>query len=290
MSWESDNRRRTGLRRRRRMQQWRLRLITGGVILGIVALIALSISLVRDHQTALATAQADTMEETETQQTTEQVTETDAQETTESDTQEDVAEPYVVVVDAGHGGKDQGCAYEGAIEKDIILPIALYLQEELENMGVTVVMTRDDDTFLYLNRRVEAAEKADADAYISIHIDSFESDESVYGMTIHHQDGARGGKVLATLLHDMLVEEDFERVRDVHASNLYVLRNTTMPAVLVEAGFVTNPDDRAKMQTEEYQKTLANVLAEGVVRYLDETSIEKGEDDSPGDDMVIDEE
>lgn len=192
----------------------------------------------------------------------------------EADTEDfempEVMTGWKVIVDAGHGGKDQGCAYGDVIEKDINLQIALFLQKKLEKAGIEVIMTRDDDSFVYLNRRVEAAENAGADVYISIHVDSYVKDESVNGVTVHYQEGATGGKTLAEQLHEALEEDELTRVRDVKASDLYVLRNTSMPATLVEVGFLTNSTDRSNLQSEAFLEALSESLADGIIGYLSE--------------------
>jgi N-acetylmuramoyl-L-alanine amidase len=176
---------------------------------------------------------------------------------------------WTVIVDAGHGGKDQGCAYGEVLEKDINLNIALLLQEKLEEAGVNVVMTRADDTFVYLNRRVEAAENVEADVYVSIHVDSYSDDEAVNGLTIHYQEGADGGKVMAQTIHSVLDQENITNVRSIMESDLYVLRNTTMPATLIEVGFLTNRTDRTNLQSEAFLEDLSNGIYEGIIEYLE---------------------
>jgi N-acetylmuramoyl-L-alanine amidase len=190
----------------------------------------------------------------------------------ETETAEPEDRGVTVILDAGHGGKDQGCAYGGIIEKNINLEIALLLEQKLEAAGIHVVMTRDDDTFVYLNRRVEAAENAAADAFISIHVDSYPEDESINGVTIHYETGADGGRELANMLHTALGGAEITNVRRVMESDLYVLRNTSMPATLVEAGFLTNSTDRANLQSEDFLDGLAEGIYEGIVTFFEENA------------------
>ena len=215
--------------------------------------------------------------DTEVQQDSTFAEETQTEEVTETPdgTQKVEPEPVskdglVVVIDAGHGGKDQGCAYGEMLEKDINLKLALLLRDELESADVNVEMTRDDDTFVYLNRRVEAAENAGADAYISIHVDSYPGDSSIEGITVHYQKGASGGKTLATNLHDELQDSAITTIRKTMESDLYVLRNTSMPAALVEVGFLTNKSDRRNLQSETFLEELAKQLCGGITQYLEE--------------------
>jgi N-acetylmuramoyl-L-alanine amidase len=176
----------------------------------------------------------------------------------------------VIILDAGHGGKDQGCAYGDVLEKDINLEIVLLLRQRLEDAGFTVIMTRDDDTFVYLNRRVEAAENADADAFVSIHVDSYTDDESVQGLTVHYETGAAGGQEFADSIHTAISDAGITKVRNLMESDLYVLRNTTMPATLVEVGFLTNSTDRENLQTETFQEELADSICSGIIAYFSE--------------------
>jgi N-acetylmuramoyl-L-alanine amidase len=176
----------------------------------------------------------------------------------------------VIIIDAGHGGKDQGCAYGDVLEKDINLEIVLLLRQRLEEAGFTVIMTRDDDTFVYLNRRVEAAENADADAFVSIHVDSYTDDESVQGLTVHYETGAAGGQEFADSIRTAISDAGITKVRNLMESDLYVLRNTTMPATLVEVGFLTNSTDRENLQTETFQEELADSICSGIIAYFSE--------------------
>jgi N-acetylmuramoyl-L-alanine amidase len=192
----------------------------------------------------------------------------DAGEETGESEQEDRG--VTVVVDAGHGGKDQGCAYGDVLEKDINLEIALLLEQKLENAGFCVVMTRDDDTFVSLNDRVEAAEAAHVDVFVSIHVDSYPDNESVNGVTVHYETGADGGKELANVLYAMLGSTKNVTVRNLMESDLYVLRNTTMPATLVETGYITNSTDRENLQSRKFLDRLTDGIYEGIDTYFSE--------------------
>jgi N-acetylmuramoyl-L-alanine amidase len=268
-----DKLKRRQARIRRRKRQIRIRLTV--IALGILVLASLII--VTNHGKKAISALGTGVEEN-TQQEDEkagdgEMTEA-SEEPDEPDEPEQTAQPtgWTVIIDAGHGGKDQGCAYGETLEKDINLNVALLLEDRLEAAGINVVMTREDDTFVYLNRRVEAAENVEADAFISIHVDSYSDDESIHGLTIHYQSGAAGGKVLAQKLHEILTEADVTNVRKVMESDLYVLRNTTMPAALIEVGFLTNRTDRANLQSETFLEALTDSIYEGIIEYLKENA------------------
>jgi N-acetylmuramoyl-L-alanine amidase len=175
-----------------------------------------------------------------------------------------------VVVDAGHGGKDQGCSYGEILEKDINLQIAQLLEKKLEKAGFRVIMTREDDTFISLGRRVEVAEEAKVDAFVSIHVDSYTDDESINGASVYYETGADGGRVLARELFAAIDSASGVPTRKVTESDLYVLRNTTMPAALVETGYITNSTDRENLQSEKFQKKLADCICSGIIAYFSE--------------------
>ena len=179
---------------------------------------------------------------------------------------------YTVVIDPGHGGKDTGGEHGGIIEKDLVLSIGLKLRTELEKRGLNVIMTREDDFFIYLNRRTELAETEDADLFISIHTDSYEDDNSVSGLTVHYQYQADDRSAFAALVRDNIAEAEIIRVRDLKNTDLYVLRNTTMMSTLIECGYLSNSGDLEKLQNEEFQQQLAKIIADSVVEYFEPDS------------------
>jgi N-acetylmuramoyl-L-alanine amidase len=250
---------------RKRKRQIRIRLTLIGASILVLFFLMLATKIGKKEIETLGTEIGELLQP-------EDPTEAESEEDAAVEEPEPAAEPtgWTVIIDAGHGGKDQGCAYGEIIEKDINLNVALLLEQKLQAAGVSVVMTREDDTFVYLNRRVEAAENVDADAYISIHVDSYPDDESINGLTIHYQTGATGGKKLAEELHEVLAEADVTNVRSVMESDLYVLRNTSMPATLVEVGFLTNTTDRTNLQSEPFLEALSEVIYEGIIEYLTE--------------------
>ncbi|MDU5027436.1 MAG: N-acetylmuramoyl-L-alanine amidase [Negativicoccus succinicivorans] len=182
-----------------------------------------------------------------------------------------------IVIDPGHGGTDVGAIGEGNVyEKNITLPIAIYLKPLLEEKGAKVYMTRETDRDVArphanadeeLQARVDVAEVHAADAFISIHIDSFVRPD-IDGMTAYYCSGSLYGQLLAESLHEAnLAEVDFGD-RGVRTANFYVLCNSSMPSTLLELGFISNPRERAELQKPNVQKALAQSIVDGLETYF----------------------
>lgn len=170
----------------------------------------------------------------------------------------------VVTVDPGHGGSDPGCGEEGALEKDIVLPISLKLRDMLEEAGVTVIMTRQEDEHVSLDRRAIIANNAGSDLFVSIHCNSYEGEAR--GMDVYYHK-SQPAKELAQAVLDQAAELGI-RTREVQKNNYQVLWDTDMPAVLVETGFVTDPEEYALLRKEEYQEKMAQAIALAVLNAL----------------------
>ena len=188
----------------------------------------------------------------------------------QTDEPEQSAEPAVqpvygvVTVDPGHGGADPGCGEEGALEKDIVLPISLHLKERLEEAGVTVVMTRLTDENLDLDVRAQIANQTGSDLFVSIHCNSFEGEARGMDCYYHKNEAA---KQLAQAILDKAAGLGIV-TRQVQKNNYQVLWDTDMPAVLVETGFVTDPQEYSLLQNENYQRTVAQAIAAAVLDAL----------------------
>lgn len=169
-----------------------------------------------------------------------------------------------IVIDAGHGGKDEGTSYGNLKEKDMVLTMALNLKTELEAYGATVIMTREDDTFWSLEKRTELANEIDADLFVSVHIDWFEGDESIHGLTCHYMQGSSKSQQYASELTEWLSASKVVSVRKEKSSDFYVLRNTQMPALLIETGYLSNEADRNNLSDERFQRELTAGIAQGI--------------------------
>ncbi|MDZ8033709.1 MAG: N-acetylmuramoyl-L-alanine amidase [Nostoc sp. DedQUE08] len=173
----------------------------------------------------------------------------------------------VVIIDPGHGGKDSGAlGIGGAREKDVILPIGKRLGEILQQNGVQVIMTRDSDYFVTLPGRVQLAERANADVFVSIHANSAgASRPDVNGLETYYYDSGLG---LARIVHNSILQSLNVRDRGVRRARFYVLRKSSMPSILVETGYMTGRQDMARLRTSAYQNQMAEAIARGVLQYL----------------------
>lgn len=172
-----------------------------------------------------------------------------------------------IVLDAGHGGDQPGCVINGATEKDITLSIVLLLQEKLESEGAAVVLTRSADYDVSLPNRSEIANNAGANYFISIHCNSYEDDSSVTGFECYYYQSAKSENLAEAITST--ADNHSISTRKVKEENYAVLRETAIPAVLIEVGFLTNAEERGKLLSPEYQELLAETIASGILDYND---------------------
>ena len=177
--------------------------------------------------------------------------------------------------DAGHGDWDPGkVAKDGTLEKDINLKIARYLQSYLEQSGGFVLTTRIDDTALSnkkredLKERKNIANNENVDLLISIHQNSFPK-ESVKGAQVFYYVGSKESKKLAECVQDRLKEIDITNNRVAKENkDYYLLKQTTMPSIIVECGFLSNLQENENLKNDEYQKKIAWAIYLGVLDYF----------------------
>jgi N-acetylmuramoyl-L-alanine amidase len=172
----------------------------------------------------------------------------------------------VVVIDPGHGGADVGAVGVGDIhEADIVLPIAQQVGALLQQQGIQVVMTRNDDREIDLEPRVQMAERANATLFVSIHANSMGMDRpDVNGTeTYYYSSGAGLAQVIQTSITSTVGTND----RGIKQARFYVLRRTTMPAVLVEIGYVTGNEDGPRLADSNFRSQLARAIAQGILQY-----------------------
>lgn len=183
-----------------------------------------------------------------------------------------------IVIDPGHGGVDVGTTglYYGTSEKELNLKVALNIKRELEERtGATVLLTRDKDIDLgnnqkeALQKRIQIANRASADLYISIHHDAFD-DPSVNGITVHYSSHVKKSKKLAEIMSSSIFEQNINaKNRGIRNSDFYVLTNNSAPAVLLELGFTSNKEDETRMISKDFQNKTAISVVDGIIKFFD---------------------
>ena len=174
-----------------------------------------------------------------------------------------------VVIDPGHGGKAPGATGGGVREKAVVLNVAKKIAAYLEARGCTVMLTRETDVFVELSDRARMANEGKAILFVSVHCNSAKDNPRATGMEIYHYTRAsEASKRAARVIYDRLLPVCGLRGRGVKADNFAVLRETAMPAVLVELGFISNPSDRSKLTNFAWQDDAAEAIADGIVEAL----------------------
>ncbi|MDE6405381.1 MAG: N-acetylmuramoyl-L-alanine amidase [Lachnospiraceae bacterium] len=189
-----------------------------------------------------------------------------------------------VYLDPGHGGTDEGCARAGVREKDLNLAIALLVRDQLIDQGYRVIMSRDTDTYIAKEARVEEANRSGADIYISIHQNATEEGAGVNGMEVWYteDDGRRDSKRLAQLIRQQTLKSTGAAERELRGdADFYVTGNTSMPACLIETGFLSNTAERRKLSLVEYQQQIADGIVQGVAYYFHPKTMYLTFDDGP---------
>ncbi len=169
-----------------------------------------------------------------------------------------------IMLDPGHGGHDSGAAANGLLEKNVVLDISRKTKAILEEHGYTVSLTRNDDVFLSLEERVARSNTWGADQFISIHANGY-TDPNANGIETYYHPSSPVGKTIATSIQSGLINETNGVNRGVKEETFYVLRNSTVPAALVEVGFITNQNDASKLANESYRSQLAQAIAKGIM-------------------------
>ena len=180
-----------------------------------------------------------------------------------------------IVIDGGHGGRDEGAKARSPFceEKRVCLLTARLVKRYLEQLGYHVVMTRGTDDFIPLPKRVEIAKQARANIFVSVHYNSSRSPEAK-GIEVFFFDSkenqmrAKASKKLADSILSRLIRKTSATSRGVKKGNFYVIRETSMPAVLIEGGFISNTKERALLKTRTYQEKIAQGIADGIDEYF----------------------
>lgn len=215
-----------------------------------------------------------------------------------------------VVVDAGHGGNDPGTSHFGLREKFLALDIAKRVRTELQQAGLTVVMTRETDQFIPLSKRPGMANRLQADLFVSVHINanrnarvsgaevyyprvSVVSADAQWPPDVRREEVGVPSVTVKQVLWDMVLgrTRSYSRrlassvcrsvrgglgidCRGPKSARFVVLREAWMPSILVEVGYVTNPPEARRLANPAYRQAAAQSIAEGVVSYIRELGAE----------------
>ncbi len=177
---------------------------------------------------------------------------------------------YKVVIDPGHGGSDPGAVgINGLRETDIVLEVSKTVSELLTKKGVKTILTRNDERTLDLQPRVTKANNSRADAFISIHANATRGKKrEVNGLETYYYSGYKGYSLAKSVHKQILIASSQSPDRGVRRSRFYVIRKTSMPAALVEIGFVTGMYDAALLLQKGYRDKLSFAIAKGILNYL----------------------
>ncbi|SHG75436.1 N-acetylmuramoyl-L-alanine amidase [Thermosyntropha lipolytica DSM 11003] len=188
----------------------------------------------------------------------------------------------IIVVDPGHGGVDTGATRGDIVEKDITLRIAERLAVELAKNGAAVIMTRKGDTDLVeenfkgsykerhrlgLSHRVEKANQSGAHLFVSIHTNADPDPRWRGAQTFYHPDSIESKKA-AEAIQEAIKDYLKNTSRSALAGDYFVMNNTEMPAVLVEVGFISNPEEGKLLCDAEYQQKIAYAICQGIEKYF----------------------
>lgn len=192
----------------------------------------------------------------------------------------------IIILDAGHGGEDAGaCGKDGSLEKDINLSLSLEIGRQLSDSGYTVIYTRTDDRMLYsedqnvkglrklsdLKNRVAVASEYPEALFISVHINSY-GDLRYKGLQVYYSTNSPLSRILATAIQEnvrkTLQGDNMRSIKE--GDKLYLLKNIGNPAVIIECGFMSNPEECKKLSEKEYQKQLSFSIVCGIIEYMKE--------------------
>lgn len=183
----------------------------------------------------------------------------------------------VITIDPGHGGRDPGTMYNSIKEKDLNLEISKALEKELTKNGAIVYMIRTSDIDLSsiydakkkrgdLYRRLLKIKENKSNLYLSIHINWYQN-STHKGAEVLYNSINKNNKILAEAIMNEFKTNQKSK-REIKKTNLYMYKNITIPGVLIETGYLSNPTERRLLQSESYQKELAKSITNGVKNYL----------------------
>lgn len=193
-----------------------------------------------------------------------------------------------VIIDAGHGGEDGGCEGNGLVEKELNLDISLRLAALLRKEGVNVIMTREDDELLYdkssdykgkkkaqdVRNRLKIAQSYEDPVFISIHMNYYPQTQ-YSGLQVWYSKNDPRSRILAALVQSEVkasLQPNNKRSIKEAGSSIFLLHNATFPAILIECGFLSNPQDARALSDEEYRQKLADAIFRSIMEYISHNS------------------
>lgn len=189
----------------------------------------------------------------------------------------------IAMLDPGHGGYDPGAITSmGVYEKEINLQIAQIVKNMLQPSGIEVFLTREEDVDyvpdgvtgkttkkqIDLNKRIEMASNAKADVYVSLHVNSTSSGQNSGAETFYHFKSEEGKRLAASIQQELIKIPSMNQ-RVAKPGDFYVIKNTRMPAVIVEVGYLSSAKEQKKLQQTWYQEQLARAIAKGIANYFE---------------------
>lgn len=197
--------------------------------------------------------------------------------------EEQILKGKTIYLDPGHGGRDPGAIYKELRESDINLEITKQVKQELETYGAKVYMTRIGDYDLSktnttnhkksdLTERARLINESECDMYISIHLNSDQS-PTWYGTQIFYTNKNNENKTIADIMQKKF-KQNLNSQREIkQLKNMYLFDRITKPGILIEAGFISNSNDRYLLKQEQYQKQIAKTIRESIIEYLNQKNI-----------------
>ena len=187
---------------------------------------------------------------------------------------------YTIIIDAGHGGIDPGCegTLEGSNERELNLQYAKTLKRYFETYGFNVVMTRTTTDGLYssfaqnkkkddMQKRKEIIDKADADLILSIHMNAFPQ-TSVRGAQVYYNPESEVSTNLARSIQETFVSDLPQAKKNPGIGDYYILNCSNTPAVIIECGFLSNPEEEKLLLSQDYQEKICYSILCGVIKYF----------------------
>lgn len=205
----------------------------------------------------------------------------------------DISDRPVIVLDAGHGGLDSGAVGKnGVLEKDVNLSVVKHLQKLLELSGFRTVLTRSEDISIYdagvegirnqklsdMDNRLEIIQSYPDSIFLCIHQNNY-TDPQYFGGQMFYNNNNPDNRTLAQIMQNRFAQLQPGNDREIKLTGdeLFLLKSNKNPSLMIECGFLSNPEEEAKLGTEEYRQQLAFTIYSGVLEYMDASAEPSGE-------------